>query len=159
MTESEHAAGQAEPPPEEGDASGSPAPPAWLSDILDAAAAIRELAAAQWRLFSAELALARSATHGLLLASLVAVVFAVALGLTLLALLGWGLAHWFGSWALGLAVLSLLQLAGLAAALWFARRCMRWMTLPATRAEWRAMMRQTHREGEDGRHAPDSTQT
>lgn len=157
MSESEQAAGHNDTA--EGDAPGQPGPPAWLGDILDAAAALRELAAAQWRLFTAELALARSAAHALLLASLVAVVFAVALGLTLLALLGWGLTQWLGSWAFGLAALALLQLGGLLAALWFVRRCMHWMTLPASRAEWHALMRRVDRNGEERHRAPDSTQT
>ncbi len=142
---------------EQGRPSSGGRPPAWLQDILEAAAALRELAAAQWSLFSAELALARSATYALLWASLVTTVFAVALGLTLLTLAGWGLTQWLGSWAWGLAVLAALQILCLGVAIWFTRRCLHWMTLPESRAHLRALVRQTSSLGERDAHATDSS--
>lgn len=162
MTEPEDEAGPAGGKPEGDDVAADrqpPGPPAWLRDVLEAAAAIRALAAAQWQLFSAELALARSASQALLFAVLAAVILGVASGLTLLALLGWALSHWFGSWAWGLGVLALIELAGLVGAIALARRFTYWLTLPASRAEWRALAKQArNNSGKERRHAPDTTQ-
>ena len=91
----------------------------------------------------------------MLLAGLAATVAGVGLGLTLLALVGLLLAKWFASWVWALVALAVLQLLFVLAAILFFRRCMHWMTLPATRNEWGAMMRDTRArarrqvEGED----------
>lgn len=108
-----------------------------------ATVALRELLAAQWQLLGAELRLARSAAMTALVAALAATVFAVALGLTLLALVGWLLAQWFGSWAWALLALALLQVLGVAGAIVLFRRCLHWLSLPASRAQWRALVRES----------------
>jgi len=128
----------------------APLPSALLAETGKLGRALGHLFGAQWTLLAAELGLARSAVSWLLMAGLVATVAGVALALTLMALLGLALAKWFGSWLWALAALCLLQILLLAAAVWLFRRCMHWMTLPATRGEWGAMMRDTlHR----ARHA------
>jgi hypothetical protein len=115
----------------------------------------RELFGAQLELLSAEVGLARSALSWMLLAGLAATVAGVGLGLTLLALVGVLLAKWFASWVWALVALAVLQLVFMLAAIVFFRRCMHWMSLPATRTEWGAMMRDTkararrRAEGED----------
>lgn len=123
----------AAPPPDE-------APP--KASVLDEgtrlAGALRHWLAAQRQLLHAELGLARSALAWWLAAALAAVVFAVALGLTLLGLLAVVLAAGLHSWVAALAVLALLQIVLLAASIMLFRRCLRWMSLPATRQEWRA---------------------
>jgi F0F1-type ATP synthase assembly protein I len=78
-----------------------------------------------------------------LVAALAATVFAVALGLTLLALIGWLLAQWFGSWAWALLALALLQVLGVAGAIVLFRRCLHWLSLPASRAQWRSLVRES----------------
>ncbi|KLD65138.1 ABC transporter ATP-binding protein [Dyella japonica] len=133
-----------------------PAPPGLLDDIGRLGRAFQRLFGAQLKLLSAELGLARSAVHWLLIAGLVATVAAVGMGLTLLGLIGWLLAQWFGSWAWALAALSLVELLFLAGAMLLFRRCMHWMTLPATRGEWSAMMRETlRRPGPQGSNPED----
>jgi uncharacterized membrane protein YqjE len=133
-----------------------PAPPGLLDDIGRLGRAFQKLFGAQLKLLSAELGLARSAVHWLLIAGLVATVAAVGMGLTLLGLIGWLLAQWFGSWAWALAALSLVELLFLAGAMLLFRRCMHWMTLPATRNEWSAMMRDTlRRPGPQGSNPED----
>ena len=122
----------------------SPAPSSSLLDELGRlASAVRRLFGAQLHLLAAELGLARSAVSWLLVAALVATVAGVALGLTLLGLVGLLLATWFHSWIWALLVLALLQVLLLAGAITLFRRCMHWMSLPATRHEWGAMMRET----------------
>jgi MFS family permease len=99
-------------------------------------------------LLAAELGLARSAVSWLLGAGLAATVAGVGLGLTLLGLIGLLLAKWFHSWIwafVGMAVLEVLALLG---AIMLFRRCMHWMSLPATRQEWRAIMHDTMRRAE-----------
>jgi len=136
----------------------APEPPAPSSSLLDElgrlAGAVRRLFGAQLRLLAAELGLARSAVSWLLVAALVATVAGVALGLTLLGLVGVLLATWFHSWIWALLVLALLQALLLAGAILLFRRCMHWMSLPATRHEWGAMMRETlhhaEREADSG---------
>jgi uncharacterized membrane protein YqjE len=103
----------------------------------------RELFGAQLELLSAEVGLARSALSWMLLAGLAATVAGVGLGLTLLALVGLLLAKWFASWVWALVALAVLQLLFMLLAIVFFRRCMHWMSLPATRHEWSAMMRDT----------------
>ncbi|WP_201313296.1 ABC transporter ATP-binding protein [Dyella sp. EPa41] len=135
----------------------APAPPPGLLDDLGRfGRALHRLFGAQLRLLAAELGLARSAVHWLLAAALVAMVAAVGLGLTLLGLAGWLLAQWFGSWTWALAVLALLELGVLFGAIVLFRRCMHWMTLPATRGEWNAMMREVlHRPDSQGDTRPE----
>lgn len=122
-----------------------PAPPGLLDDIGRLGRAFQKLFGAQLKLLSAELGLARSAVHWLLVAGLVATVAGVGLGLTVLGLIGWLLAQWFGSWTWALALLAVVELAFLGGALLLFRRCMHWMTLPATRGEWNAMMHEALR--------------
>ena len=133
-----------------------PAPPGLLDDIGRLGRAFQKLFGAQLKLLSAELGLARSAVHWILIAGLVATVAGVGLGLTLLGLIGWLLAQWFGSWAWALAALALVELVFLGGALLLFRRCMHWMTLPATRGEWNAMMREAlHRPDPQGESRPE----
>lgn len=141
-------------------APGAPAPSSSLLDELNRLVhAVRHLFGAQLHLLAAELGLARSAVSWLLVSALVATVAAVALGLTLLGLFGALLALWLHSWILALLVLALLQGLLLAGAIVLFRRCMRWMSLPATRHEWSAMMRETlqraaHDDGNAGEGGP-----
>ncbi|WP_426687768.1 ABC transporter ATP-binding protein [Rhodanobacter ginsengiterrae] len=119
-----------------------------LTELGQFGRAMRRLFGAQLELLAAELGLARSAVSWALLAALAATVAGVGLGLTLLGLVGVMLAAWWGSWfwaLLGLAVLQLLFLLG---AIVLFRRCMHWMSLPASRGQWSAMMRETrHKAG------------
>lgn len=125
--------GGGQPPPHEG----------VLAELSQLGVAIKQLFGAQMELLSAELGLARSALSWMLLAGLAATIAGVGLGLTLLALVGVLLAKWFASWVWALLALAVLQLVFLLLAIVFFRRCMHWMTLPATRSEWSAMMRDT----------------
>ncbi len=120
------------------DAQASSPPPRWLRELTEAAAAMQELARAQWQLFGAEWRVARSAAMTALAAALLAAVFALSLGLTVMALAAWLLAQWLG-WAWGLGVLALLLVLCLFAALRLFRRCLHWMSLPRTRHHWRRM--------------------
>lgn len=124
-------------------AAGAVPPSGVLAELTGLGRAIKELFGAQWELLSAEVGLARSALSWMLLAGLAATVAGVGLGLTLLALVGLLLAKWFASWVWALVVLAVLQLVFVLAAILFFRRCMHWMSLPATRTEWGAMMRDT----------------
>lgn len=136
-----------EEPAREQDHATAPEASAPSSSLLDElgrlAGAVRRLFGAQLQLLAAELGLARSAVSWLLVAALVATVAGVALGLTLLGLVGVLLATWFHSWIWALLALALLQALLLAGAIGLFRRCMHWMSLPATRHEWGAMMRET----------------
>ncbi|NID16479.1 ABC transporter ATP-binding protein [Luteibacter yeojuensis] len=135
-------------PGEGGAADGAkPAAPSWLDDVRRLGAGLKDLFAAQLKLLSAELGLARSGIVLMLFMGLAAIVFAVALGFTLLALAGWGLAQWFGSWAWALTVLAGLQLLLLVGAILVFRRAMHWLTLPATRAEVAALAREAGQRG------------
>jgi len=135
----------------------APLPSGLLAELAQLGRALGHLFSAQWTLLAAELGLARSAVSWILMAGLVATAAGVALALTLMALLGLALAKWFGSWLWALAALCLLQILLLAASVWLFRRCMHWMTLPATRDEWGAMMRDTlHKARRAG--APDTPQ-
>lgn len=120
-----------------------PLPPGLLEEIVRLGRALKKLFGAQLQLLGAELGLARSAVSWMLLAALAATVAGVGLGLTLLALAGLLLARWLGSWLWALPVLALLQLMFLFGAVLLFRRCMHWISLPATRGEWGAMMRDT----------------
>jgi uncharacterized membrane protein YqjE len=117
-----------------------------LDDLARLGRGLRQLFGAQLRLLGAELDLARSAVVTLLVMALAATVFGVGLGLTLLGLVGVLLARWFGTWVGALAALALLQVLCLLAAMWMFRRCLHWLSLPATRREWHAMMRDTLRK-------------
>lgn len=124
-------------------ASTAPLPSGWLAELAHLGRALGHLFSAQWTLLAAELGLARSAVSWLLTAGLIATVAGVALTLTLMALLVVALAQWFGSWLWALVALCVLQLILLLAAVWLFRRCMHWMTLPATRAECGQIFRDT----------------
>jgi hypothetical protein len=119
-----------------------------LDDIARFGRAFKQLFGAQLHLLGAELGLARSAVSWMLLAGLAATVAGVGLGLSVLALIGMLLAKWFGSWLWAMGVLCLLQVVFLLGALMLFRRCMHWMSLPATRGEWSAMMRDTRRKAD-----------
>lgn len=138
-----------EPMPGEGAATGGAQPesPSWLDDLRRLGAGAKELFAAQLSLLSAEIGLARSGIVLMLFMGLAAIVFAVALGFTLLALAGWGLAQWFGSWAWALTALAGLQLVLLIGAILAFRRAMHWLTLPASRAEIASLAREAGRRG------------
>lgn len=136
MHDEEGESPRAAPPPEP-----SPPPSGLLEEISRFGRAARQLFGAQAQLLAAELGLARSAVSWLLLAALAATVAGVGFGLTLLGLAGLLLATWFGSWIWALLLLALLQLLFLFGAIALFRRCMHWMSLPATRSEWSAMMR------------------
>lgn len=129
----------------------NPAPPSsgppsgLLDELAQLLRAVRQLFGAQLQLLAAELGLARSAVSWMLLAGLAATVAGVGLGLSVLAFIGLLLAKWFGSWLLALLVLCVLQLLFLFGAILLFRRCMHWLSLPATRGEWGAMMRDTVR--------------
>ncbi|HKT27329.1 ABC transporter ATP-binding protein [Dyella sp.] len=114
-----------------------------LDDLGRLARAVRSLFGAQLSLLAAELGLARSAVSWLLAAGLGATIAGVGLGLTLLSLIGFLLAKWLGSWIWALAVLSVLEVLVLFGTILLFRRCMHWMSLPGTRQEWRAIMRDT----------------
>lgn len=120
-----------------------------LTEIGQLGSAVRRLFGAQIHLLAAELGLARSAVSWMLLAGLAATVAGVGVGLTLLGLLGVVLATWFDSWIWALLALAVLQFVFLLGAIVLFRRCMHWMSLPATRSEWSAMMRDTLRKAED----------
>ncbi|WP_329741899.1 ABC transporter ATP-binding protein [Dyella sp. A6] len=126
-----------------------------LAELAQLAAALRKLFGAQLHLLAAELGLARRAVSWLLTAGLVATIAGVGLALSLLGLIGVLLASWFHSWIAALLVLVLLQALCLAGAVLLFRRCMHWMSLPATRGEWHAMMRET-RQRADRRIADDA---
>lgn len=134
-------------------AAGEVPDPAAESRLLDElnrlGRAARHLFGAHWRLFLAELALARGTVSLLLALGLVATVVGVGFGLTVLALIGVLLAKWFGSWLWALAVLALLQGIALWAAIVCFRRALHWLTLPATRGEFGAMMRATAAKATD----------
>jgi uncharacterized membrane protein YqjE len=119
-----------------------------LDEIGRVGRALRQLFGAQLALLAAELGLARSAVSWMLMAGLAATVAGVGLGLTLLGLVGVALAQWFGSWLWALAALAVLQLAFLLGAVWLFRRCMHWMSLPASRGQWRAIVRDTIRRAD-----------
>lgn len=124
-----------------------PAAPSWLEDFRRLGAGLKHLFAAQLKLLAAEVGLARSGIVMMLFMGLAAITFAVALGFTLLALAGWGLAQWFGSWAWALTALAGLQLVLLVLAILVFRRAMHWLTLPATRAELASLAKEAARQG------------
>lgn len=119
-----------------------------LDDLGRLARAVRSLFGAQLSLLAAELGLARSAVSWLLAAGLGATIAGVGLGLTLLSLIGFLLAKWLGSWIWALAVLSVFEVLVLFGTILLFRRCMHWMSLPGTRHEWRAIMRETVHKAE-----------
>lgn len=126
-----------------GSAPDAAVPPRLLQDLRRLGAAFKHLFGAQWRLFVAELGLARGAISLLLSAGLAATVAGVGLGLTVLALIGVALAQWLGSWLWALLILAALQGIFLVVAIMLFRRGLHWLTLPATRGEFGAMMRDT----------------
>lgn len=132
--------------PAAGDAPDPAAESRLLDELSRLGRAIRHLFGAHWRLFVAELALARGAVSLLMALALVATIVGVGLGLTVLALIGVALAKWFGSWLWALAALAALQGVALLLAIMAFRRALHWLTLPATRGEFGAMMRATASE-------------
>lgn len=114
-----------------------------LAEIGQLGRAVKHLFGAQLHLLAAELGLARSAVSWMLLAGLAATVAGVGLGLTALGLLGVILAAWLGSWLWALLALAVLQILFLLGSIFVFRRCMHWMSMPATRHEWGAMMQDT----------------
>ena len=137
----EQVAGQPEPPQ-------GPPPSGLINELAQLAQAVRKLFGAQLHLLAAELGLARSAVSWILVAGLAATVMGVGLGLTLLGLLGLVLAKWLGSWILAFIVLAFVEAVFLFGTIVLFRRCMHWMSLPATRQEWRAIMRDTLQRAE-----------
>ncbi|GFZ88603.1 ABC transporter ATP-binding protein [Dyella caseinilytica] len=135
------AAGPAEPP-------SGPAPAGLLDELGQIWRAVRQLFGAQLNLLAAELGLARAAVSWMLVAGLVATVAGVGLGLTVLGLIGLVLAKWLNSWIFAFLVLAVLEVLALLGAILLFRRCMHWMSLPATRQEWRAIMRDTLQKAE-----------
>ena len=127
--------------PTEDAASAGAASSRLLDELRQLGRALKHLFGAQWRLFRAELSLARGAVSMLFAAALAATVVGVGFGLTVLALIGVALAKWFGSWLWALAVLALLQGVLLVVAIVLFRRGLHWLSLPATRGEFGAMMR------------------
>lgn len=121
--------------------------PAWIDDLRRLGGGLKNLLGAQLALAGAELGLARAGIAMMLFMGLAAIVFAVALGLTLLALAGWGLAQWFGSWAWALTALAGLQLVLLVTAILVFKRCMHWISLPGTRNELASLAREAVRQG------------
>ncbi|HET7663178.1 MAG TPA: ABC transporter ATP-binding protein [Rhodanobacteraceae bacterium] len=113
--------------------------PRWLHELKEAAAAVQQLAQAQWQLLGAEWRLARSAATTALLALLVGGLFAAALGLTLLALGCLLLAYALGSWIWALLVMGGILALCLLVSILLLRRCLHWMSLPETRAQWGAL--------------------
>jgi uncharacterized membrane protein YqjE len=121
--------------------------PAWVDDVRRLGVGLKTLFSAQLALAGAEIGLARSGIVMMLFMGLAAIVFAVALGFTLLALAGWGLAQWFGSWAWALTALAGLQVVLLIVAILIFRRGMHWLTLPATRAELATLAKEAAQQG------------
>lgn len=124
------------------DEAGQAATPGLLGEFAQLGRALKHLFGAHWTLFRAELSLARGAVSTLFVAALAATVAGVGLGLTLLALAGVALAAWFGSWLWALALLSVLQAVFLLCAIVMFRRGLHWLSLPATRGEFGAMMKE-----------------
>lgn len=143
----EDAPGTPPPDPSSVEPPSDPAP-GLLAELGQLGRAVRKLFGAQMHLLAAELGLARSAVSWMLVAGLAATVAGVGLGLTLLGLIGVLLAAWFGSWIWSLLALMLLQALFLLGAILLFRRCMYWMSLPATRSEWSAMMHETLRKAD-----------
>jgi hypothetical protein len=118
--------------------------PVWLQQLTVSAAAIRELAQAQWSLLGAELRLARSAVRTALVSMVMALVFLLGFGLVLLGLIAVALVYWLGSWIVALGILAAILLVCLGISLLLFRRCVIWMTLPETRAQLRALTHDLH---------------
>lgn len=139
---------EGEPPREAAAPDPAPSSSGLLAEIGQLGRAVKHLFGAQMQLLAAELGLARSAVSWMLAAGLAATVAGVGFGLTVLTLMGLLLATWFGSWIWALLVLALLQMVFLFGSILLFRRCMHWMSLPATRSEWSAMMRDTVRKAD-----------
>ncbi len=139
---------QGEPPREATAPDPAPSSSGLLMEIGQLGRAVKRLFGAQLHLLAAELGLARSAISWMLLAGLAATVAGVGFGLTVLGLIGVLLASWLGSWTWALLALAVLQVLFLLGAIALFRRCMHWMSLPATRGEWHAMMRDTLHKAE-----------
>ena len=142
---------QGEPAATAADATAPDAPPSatgLLAELGQVGRAVRRLFGAQLHLLAAELGLASSAVSWMLLAGLAATVAGVGLGLSGLALVGLLLAKWFGSWLWAMLALCVLQAGFLLGSILLFRRCMHWMSLPASRHEWGALVHDTLRRAE-----------
>jgi len=127
----------------------------WLRQLGAAVSALQTLAQAQWQLAVAEWRLTRSAAAMALLAVFLGGLFALTLGLTLLALASWLLADWLGSWLLALAILSAILALCLLGSILLMRRCLYWMSLPQTRARWRMLTHDLARPKPQRRQTPE----
>ncbi len=113
--------------------------PGVTRDFAQFGRALKEVFAAQLPLLAAELGLAKSAVVWVLVSGLMVVILGVGAATSLLALAGVALAKWFGSWLWALGALAVLQLLLMVLAVVVIRRCMRWMSLPQTRGQWRSI--------------------
>lgn len=114
--------------------------PGVMQDVGRLGRALKEVFSAQLPLMAAELGLAKSAVVWMLIAVLLLVVLGVGVAFSALALAGVALAGWFGSWLWALGALAVAQLLLMGVAVLVIRRCMRWMTLPQSRGQWRAIV-------------------
>ncbi len=112
-----------------------------LDDLAAAATATGPLLGALGRLARAELRLAWRGVGLVAWALLATVLLLLFLLLTLVILLVWLLLHATGSLGAGLALTALLLLLALFGARALLRLGLRWLSLPATRAEARAALR------------------
>lgn len=113
--------------------------PGVKQDFAQFGRALKEVFAAQLPLLAAELGLAKSAVVWMLVSGLMLVILGVGVATSVLALAGVALAKWFGSWLWALGALAVLQLLLMVLAVVVIRRCMRWMSLPQTRGQWRSI--------------------
>ena len=127
-----------------------------LKELGQLGRALKNVFGAQLQLLRAELGLAKSSVVWLVMAAVIAVTTAVGVGLTFMAVITFLLAIWFGSWLWALVGMLILQLLLLVVCIVVARRCMRWMSLPETRGELKAMAREA---AEKVRSAQDSSST
>lgn len=136
------------------DGEDTPSLPPWLRQLMMAASALRELAQAQWQLMCSEWRLARSAAKAVLALVLLMALFSLALGMSLLALAATALAYWLGSWILALGILSAILALCLMVSFFLFRRCLGWMSLPETRAQWRLLKQDLGRSTRPSTQAP-----
>jgi uncharacterized membrane protein YqjE len=122
-------------------------PPGWIDDVGDLVSGVKRVAGSHFRLLGAEVALARSGIVMMLFMALAATTFAVGLGFTLMALLGWALFLWLGSWTWALSALALGQVLLLVGSIIIFKRCMAWLGLPVSRAELKALVKEATEHG------------
>lgn len=122
-------------------------PPGWIDDVGDLVKGVKHVAGGHFRLLGAEVALARSGIVMMLFMALAATTFAVGLGFTLMALLGWALFLWLKSWTWALCALALGQVLLLLGSIFVFKRCMAWLGLPVSRAELKALVKEATAHG------------